>query len=152
MCRCHLSWHTKLYPGEVSEAGEGQAGGVSWQEPLTPVWGIGSSSSFTTQVQAKVPSPLLCPSLPWGSVWCTRKAKAWNPATAWEYLKCQVHFLHGRGRGTAEQLESEMQGERIWGAAAPQIVNRNLKFQPFKCIVGLPSIHGKPHLTAFSIS
>ena len=70
-------------------------GGASWWCVMTGAFDPCSSSSFPTQLQAKVPSPLLCPSLPWGSVWCTRKVKAWDPATAWENLKCQVHFPHG---------------------------------------------------------
>ena len=125
-CRCHLSWHPKPCPGEASEAGEGQAGGVSEQEPLVPCpgnQGSGCCPSFTAQVQAKSPSPSL--SLPAPglrlrhrnlgrglgvgySLWLSR---LWVGPWSDRYIS----FI----RDTVEQLESEMQGERIWGAATP---------------------------------
>lgn len=123
-CRCHLSWHPKPCPGEASEAGEGQAGRVSEQEPLAPCPGnqrSGCCPSFTAQVQAIAPSPSL--SLPAPGLRLRNKNLGGGLGVGYSMWLSQLwvgpwsdRYISFLG-DTVEQLESEMQGERIWGAA-----------------------------------
>lgn len=114
-CRCHLSWHPKPCPGEASEAGEGQAGRVSEQErsgccPQLYRPGAGYSAAPSLSLPApglRLRHRNLGRGLGVGySMWLSQlRVGPWSDR--------YISFLGD----TVEQLESEMQGERIWGAA-----------------------------------